>query len=73
MAEVFNMQVTKQSQYSGKLRSMELDITQEQLNKYYAGGICLQDAFPDLNVSQREFIKTGLTDAEWEEVFGPES
>ena len=52
---------------------MELDVTQEQLDKYYAGGILLQEAFPNLSPSEREFIKTGVTDQEWEEVFGPES
>lgn len=67
------MKVYKQSEYSRKLRCMELDVTQEQLDKYYAGGILLQEAFPNLSPSEREFIKSGLTDDEWEEVFGPES
>tara|TARA_R110001599_G_scaffold27033_6_gene95402 strand:+ start:142 stop:303 length:162 start_codon:yes stop_codon:yes gene_type:complete len=29
----------------------------------------IQDAFPGLNPDQREFIQTGLTIEEWDEIF----
>lgn len=32
----------------------------------------IQDAFPQLNDDEREFIKTGITSAEWDEAFGEE-
>jgi hypothetical protein len=32
----------------------------------YLHGALIQDAFPQLNASEREFILTGLTDEEWD-------
>jgi hypothetical protein len=66
------MTVIRKSQYSGNIYTMELDVAAEQIARYEAGGILLQDAFPNLTPAEREFIKTGLTDLEWEEVFGRE-
>jgi hypothetical protein len=48
---------------------MELPITEEQLELYYEGHTLLQKAFPDLTPSQREFIKTGITAEEWDDLF----
>jgi hypothetical protein len=52
---------------------MEIDCTPEQ---YLAGleaykkGAFMQDAFHFLNASQREFLISGLNQAEWERMFG---
>jgi hypothetical protein len=35
-------------------------------------GELIQDAFPGLNSDQREFIQTGITIEEWDEIFGEE-
>jgi len=64
------MKVTKQSQISGVVRTMELDITAQQLWSYEMGLGLIQDVFPNLNSSEREFLKTGVTDEEWTRVFG---
>ena len=40
---------------------------EKRLLAYNNGHLLLQDAFPDLSNSQREFIKTGITDDEWDE------
>lgn len=48
---------------------MDLPITQDQLNAYAAGAL-LQDAFPNLNADEREFVKSGITAEEWDEMFG---
>jgi hypothetical protein len=32
----------------------------------------IQDAFPNLNASQREFIMTGMTDDDWDNMFPPD-
>ena len=64
------MKVTKQSQISGVVRTMELDITAQQLWNYEMGLGLIQDMFPNLNSSEREFLKTGVTDEEWNSVFG---
>jgi len=64
------MKVTKQSQISGVVRTMELDITAQQLWNYEMGLGLIQDVFPNLNSSEREFLMTGVTDEEWNSVFG---
>ena len=65
------MIVTRISQHSGIKRSMDLPITKQQIWAYDRGAL-LQDAFPNLDADQREFIKTGITKEEWEEIFGPD-
>lgn len=49
---------------------MNLPITDEQLERWKQGNIMIQDAFPNLSPSQREFILTGITDDEWDATFG---
>jgi hypothetical protein len=63
------MNITRKSQVSGIERTMDLPVTQEQLDNYYIKGALLQNAFPNLSPSDREFIKTGITDEEWNELF----
>ena len=66
------LSVIRKSQYSGKLYAREMNVTMEQISRYEAGGILLQDCFPQLNADEREFIKTGIPAFEWEELFGGE-
>jgi hypothetical protein len=51
---------------SGILRTMDLDINEEQLAKYQSGSGYIQDIFRNLSVDEREFIKTGITAEEWD-------
>jgi hypothetical protein len=64
------MIITNKSKVSGKVRSMDLPVTEAQLNRYNTGRVTLQDCFPNLSADEREFIKSGITAEEWEEVFG---
>ena len=64
------MQVTKISTMSGKSNTMELNVTQEQLDRYAQGGILIQQCFPNLTPPEREFIKSGITPTEWKQMFG---
>jgi hypothetical protein len=64
------MQITKISTISGKSNTMDLNVTQEQLDVYAKGGVLIQNVFPNLNPSEREFIKSGITPTEWTEMFG---
>jgi hypothetical protein len=59
------------SPFTGKLNQMDLPVTEDQVNKYNNGAL-IQDAFPNLNASQREFLKTGLTDDDWDNMFPPD-
>ena len=45
---------------------MELPITPRQIKMYENNEGTLQDIFSNLTASQREFIKTGIIDEEWE-------
>jgi hypothetical protein len=58
------------SDLTGEVHSMELDVTDAQLELYDEFGVLLQDAFPNLTADEREFIKTGITPEEWDEYFG---
>jgi hypothetical protein len=50
---------------------MDLPITEEQVKAWENGGL-IQQVMPHLNASQREFIISGATQEEWDELFGPE-
>jgi hypothetical protein len=62
------MLITRTSKISGKIRTLDLPVTQEQLDAWYNGEL-IQKAMPSLTNSQREFIKSGITDEEWDELF----
>jgi hypothetical protein len=68
------MLITRVSNLSGELHSININVTPEQLQAYEAqrGLILIQDAFPTLHAWEREFIKTGVTPAEWDAVFANE-
>ena len=60
------MLVKKTSIMTGKVNEMNLDITQEQLDRYLEGRELIQDIFPHLNSSEREFLISGMTGEEWD-------
>tara|TARA_R110000851_G_scaffold25687_2_gene73697 strand:+ start:2226 stop:2426 length:201 start_codon:yes stop_codon:yes gene_type:complete len=65
------LKVTRKSQMSGITRTLELNTTSDQMAAYEAKrSLLIQDAFPQLTADEREFIKTGVTAEEWEELFG---
>ena len=67
------IQVTRQSIITRKMNTMELPISQEHLDIYdTVGDILVQDAFPNLDKEQREFLISGITPQEWNETFGEE-
>jgi len=65
------MKITKVSRFSGKENTMDLNITQDQLNAH-ANGELIQKAFPNLTADEREFIISGVTPTEWNAMFGEE-
>ena len=69
------MKLSMMSPLTGKTNTMELPITEERLNNWKRDRktnrtLLIQDAFPDLNHEQREFIMTGYTPEDWDEIFG---
>ena len=65
------MEVTQTSIHSGITSTFDLDVTEAEILAWQAGEL-IQNAMPRLNADEREFVKTGITPEEWEEIFGPE-
>lgn len=65
------MKIERVSPLTGKTNVMELDVTEQQF-ELWRGGMYIQDAFPNLDADQREFIKTGYTKEDWDSMFGEE-
>ena len=65
------MLVTRKSILTGIERTRDLDITEAQFEDWQNGAL-IQDAMPQLSVSDREFLINGVTDAEWRQTFGEE-
>ena len=63
------MLITRQSPISGKENTLDLDVSQDQLNYYYYNNTPIQKVFPQLTPEEREFIKTGITKQEWDTMF----
>jgi hypothetical protein len=60
------MIITRTSTLSGHISSM--DITLEQMASWEQGEL-VQNAMPNLSADEREFIMTGITPTEWNEMF----
>jgi hypothetical protein len=63
------MTITRISQLSGVTRTRDLPVTEDQMSRFQGGGETIQDIFPQLSSSDREFLKTGITDEEWDATF----
>ena len=66
------MIITRISELSGAVRSRDLPVTEEQLAIFESGESHIQDIFPQLSAADREFIKTGVIDEEWDSIFAPQ-
>ena len=65
------MKITKTSMTSGNINTMDIDVTFDQYQSWIDGENILV-AMPHLSADEREFIKTGITPTEWNELFGEE-
>ena len=65
------MEITKKSLLTGKVHTMEIPITQHQLDMWEGGGL-IQNVMPQLNSEEREFLISGITPKEWDEYYGKE-
>jgi hypothetical protein len=63
------MQIVRTSTLSGNTSAMEIDVSQDQLDAWLNGAL-IQNAMPNLNADEREFIMTGITPNEWDAMFG---
>lgn len=66
--------VRRRSNITGNIGEMSLPISQEELDEGHRkrlAGALIQNAYPQLNAEQREFLLTGITPKEWEEYINP--
>ena len=61
------MKLTRTSPLSGKKNTLDIDVTREQITDWERGSL-IQDAMPNLTPDEMEFIKTGITSEEWNEI-----
>lgn len=68
------MLITRKSPLSGKENTIDVPIDPEQYHKWNNTNVryrrYIQDEFPTLSAELREFIKTGITPEEWNNMFG---
>lgn len=60
------MLITRTSRITGRVHTLDLPVTQEQLARFERGELA-QLAFPELAPPLREFLITGITPEEWEQ------
>lgn len=60
------MLITRTSMLTGKVHTLDIPVTIEQLDKWERGEL-IQRAMPNLSDDDREFIMSGITQDEWEE------
>lgn len=66
------MKITRTSFLSGVVATLDLDVTNEQLESYRNGALA-QHVFLDLAPPEREFLISGITPDEWaREIVGSE-
>lgn len=58
------MKITRKSILSGTIRTLDIDVTDEQMVAWRSGEL-IQKAMPHLSDDDREFIMTGITPDEW--------
>ena len=63
------MTITRKSPITGITRTKEIDVTIDQILAWEMGEL-LQNAMPHLSADDREFVKTGITGEEWDQLFG---
>jgi hypothetical protein len=66
------MLVKRQSVLTRNWNTMELPVTAQQIDEWKNKGRLIQDVFPNLSASQRQFLMSGVTEAEWVKAFGDE-
>mgnify|MGYP004464750705 CR=1 FL=1 len=67
--EVHKREVVRRSPLTGKLNTMEIDITPAMYRAWLSGRYPIQQVLGHLTSDEREFLKTGLTPEDWDTIF----
>tara|TARA_B100000767_G_C19573671_1_gene454300 strand:+ start:517 stop:735 length:219 start_codon:yes stop_codon:yes gene_type:complete len=63
----------KKSQVTGKIHMREIDMDAQLFavaHEAWETGTLIQNAFPNLDADDREFIRSGITPSEWSATYG---
>lgn len=63
------MLITRTSMLSNVTRTLDINVTQEQLDAWIVDGVLIQNAMPHLSADEREFMLTGIWDDDWVEEY----
>lgn len=67
------MKITKTSQLTGKIHTLDINVTESELMRIEnrrTSGELIQRIVPNLSMPDREFLMTGITNEEWIGMFG---
>jgi hypothetical protein len=64
-----DMRITRKSPLTGIEHTQEIPCTQEQIDAWKTGAL-IQRVMPQLTADQREFLMTGCTAEDWDDLFG---
>lgn len=53
---------------TGNITTKDIDVSVQQLDAWQ-NGMLIQDAMPQVSAPDREFIKSGITNEEWNNLF----
>ena len=62
----------RRSALTDRVSSMMIDVSYAQVVAWENGGELIQNAMPNLTDNEREFLMTGITPEEWDDMCGPE-
>lgn len=69
------MLIQKQSMVTGILHTRDIPVNHQKYQKWISLGVKaphVQDMFPELSPDDREFLLTGITPEEWDNMFPEE-
>ena len=64
--------IIRYSPLTGKFNKARMVMTEEQYNNWKVKRMLIQDALPQLDNEEREFLMTGYTPEDWAKMFPPE-
>ena len=62
------MKIERKSPLSHEYHMMDINVTHKQMADWQ-NGMLIQNAMPNISAEEREFIMTGITPKEWDELF----
>tara|TARA_R100001591_G_scaffold23507_1_gene33246 strand:+ start:547 stop:765 length:219 start_codon:yes stop_codon:yes gene_type:complete len=62
-------EIEKTSPVTGRVNIMEIEMNPNDYVRWKKGGVNIQEALPYLSIDEREFLITGLSPEDWENMY----